>query len=428
MHSRRNDYLRREIKRRYKFYTGERNDGTATLLDVVELFNISVDASRLDDYVIKSIDFKIPSIEVLDTKNNILYSSQYTANADLFNSFGGDTKFINVIITGNDYRIESLYWIDSSKPIITKMTFNYDDYGLSFIRERKNDINLCSTDGFKFSVVYSTDVETRSGRIANQRLLTKIFKKDGIYTKHFEHLYTYGDYYIPIDGMRDNYTFIEDGNVIYGIINIDKKGLCQSFSGICFENMGVDDVRRYLPLDMRISNFPGLTEGKASSAIVFSGWTEYRKHHFLEIYKYDDVINVKYQRVDNNHQQVTDTLLNIKLGGYKSVNITSEGIEDVISVLEAEFSNNGFISVTVDQLREFQKRMNIRSGILEEEIDPLSPKLLIDKSFTEIFDLVSTNKKDYFELVSEQFREALDFGDVSEKNRVKTFQKENNNQ
>ena len=64
------EYLKRKIKRIYKWYTKERLDGEATIIDVANLFNIPVDKEREADYEVKSIDHNNLSIEIIDKKNN----------------------------------------------------------------------------------------------------------------------------------------------------------------------------------------------------------------------------------------------------------------------------------------------------------------------------------------------------------------------
>lgn len=53
------NYLKRQIKRTYKRYTGERTDGKVTLTDVLKLFNIYIDEARLEDYIVETIDYSI---------------------------------------------------------------------------------------------------------------------------------------------------------------------------------------------------------------------------------------------------------------------------------------------------------------------------------------------------------------------------------
>lgn len=411
------DYLKREIKRTYKRYTGERTDGKASLVDVANFFNIPIDESRLDDYVVKNFDYKTPSIEIFDTRNNVSHTAKYTNSVDLLRFFcigAACDKFIEVQTTSDDCKVDSFYWIDGTTPIISKMTFTDGNYKLAFTKELKNNLTDFSTDGVKFSICYSTDVDIENGRTAEQELLTRIFKKDGYYTKHFEYLYTYGSYHMKREGELDKYLYIENGNIIYGINELEQKGICSHVRGICFESKRVK-VEKYLPLNMRYRDYPGLSDEKVQSAMVFTGWTEKSKQHYLEIYKRDGVISVHYEAKNHMfeekaivpHPIITEVNQNLDLPTSKEGNITSEEIAGIILALETNFENDDFIAVILDELREFGHKIDIKNGVVEEELDPLSPKLLIDKPFSEIYALVFGKKKDYFDLAREQFETAI---------------------
>lgn len=137
----RSEHLKRIIKKTYKRYIGERSDGEATLMDVLKLFNISIDESRIEDYSIESIDYSIPSIEVIDKKINAKYTSEYTNKGYLLLNLTGE------------------------------MTFTDGDYELIFERKMSNYL-----DGeLEFVVRYVKNVYGKDRR-GKQILLSKIFK------------------------------------------------------------------------------------------------------------------------------------------------------------------------------------------------------------------------------------------------------------
>ena len=135
------EYLKRAIKRTYKRYIGERTDEKATLLDVAKFFNIPIDETRLKDYVVKEIDYKVPSIEIMDENNNISYIANYTGDLDLLN-FSGPTQFNSIVSISPTRKEERLYYIGSETPIITKMTFSDGEYELVFERQMSNSVGL----------------------------------------------------------------------------------------------------------------------------------------------------------------------------------------------------------------------------------------------------------------------------------------------
>lgn len=69
-------------------------------------------------------------------------------------------------------------------------------------------------------------------------------------------------------------------------------------------------------------------------------------------------------------------------------------------------------------MKTFASKMDIQKGLIDEELDLLSPKLLIDKSFDEICSLVNENKDDYFKLIREQFEEKTNFNKEKSHSKV----------
>lgn len=95
-------YLTRKIKRTYKWYTGERTDGTATILDLANLFKLSIDEENLEDYEVKSIEFDSPTVEIISKSKAYSYHAEYSSSSDLLNYGSGEVKFINQVIQYSD--------------------------------------------------------------------------------------------------------------------------------------------------------------------------------------------------------------------------------------------------------------------------------------------------------------------------------------
>ena len=214
MYNDKEEYLKRVIKRTYKRYIGERTDGKATIVDVLKFFNISIDTTRLEDYDIESIDYNIPSIKVVDKKDNTTVTSKYTEDAKLLN-YSGNTKFINVIITNPNYRIESLYYTNSTIPIISQLTFIKDDYELTFEKERENYFGFGISADTRFVIRYKKNIK-EGRKTGKQSLLTKIYQiKD---SNTFEQDYTYDlQHLINYNDRQDKYCYNEFGTIIYVI-------------------------------------------------------------------------------------------------------------------------------------------------------------------------------------------------------------------
>lgn len=437
------EYLKRVIKRTYKRYTGERTDGEATLLDVAKFFNIPVDESRKEDYSIKKFDYNTPSIEIMDEKNNISYTATYTGKAKIgLIDFSGPIQFNCVISTSPIRKEESLYFIGSETPIVTKLTFFDGEYELTFTREMPNSV--FGNDEFKMVVEYSQNV-VYDGKNVKQPLFTRVYKnsyKNKKIFETFDNAFTYGpNHFIKWEGSQDKYDCLRNNSVIYGINELEQKGICHYFYGICFENINVP-VSSYIPLNMSVKDFPELTNNNIyQSAILFQGGTGDAIHHTLTIFKTKNPSNIieaaaidygiylKYEVIkwenfkkENGEPDHRKIVVSSKKARYPRIddgNITSLEIRNITEVLDTEFEDDTFIQIVINELKTFANKMDIQKGIVQEELDPLSPKLFIYKSFDEICALVSANKDDYFRLIREQFEAATNINKAKGKEQAK---------
>lgn len=432
------EYLKRVIKRTYKRYTGERTDGEATLLDVAKFFNIPIDESRKEDYSIKKIDYNTPSIEIMDEKNNISYVATYTDKADLLNYWGAK-EFNSVISTSPIRKEESLYYIESEIPIVTKLTFFDGEYELAFEREMPNSVGLFVNDGVKMTIRYLQNLEY-DGRNVQQQLLAKIFtnkNNEEELDSTFEQEYTYSsNNYVIKKDSQDKYTYMINNNVIYGINEFEQENVCHYLNGICFENSNVD-VSKFLPFHIK-SDDPIFRLIMQRSIIIFKGGTDDAIHHTLTIFKIGDLENAEYKqnksiylnyeaiRWENfkdekgmpQHKKVVVAHKEARYPRIDNGNITSLEIRNITEVLDTEFEDDTFIQIVINELKTFANKMDIQKGFVQEELDPLSPKLFIDKSFDEICALVSANKDDYFRLIREQFEAATNINKAKGKEQA----------
>lgn len=427
MYNDKEEYLKRAIKRTYKRYIGERTDGKATIVDVLKFFNISIDTTRLEDYDIESIDYNIPSIKVVDKKDNTTVTSKYTEDAKLLN-YSGNTKFINVIITNPNYRIESLYYTNSTIPIISQLTFIKDDYELTFEKERENYFGFGISADTRFVIRYKKNIK-EGRKTGKQSLLTKIYQiKD---SNTFEQDYTYDlQHLINYNDRQDKYCYNEFGTIIYGINNIEIKDKLHQFNGVCFEKIN-KEFRRYLPYNINEKDFTRyFNKNVCKSAIIFTGSTDEGIHHFLTISKnktsnndntvtIDDNIHLKYEAIKwksitkedgiPDQEKVIIAKKELQVAKINDDNISSLEIQSILEQLTAkenEDIDNIFIQTVINELMNFINKLEIQKGFKEEPIDELSPKEFINKTFEEIYTLVSNDKDKFFDLISNQFHNA----------------------
>lgn len=428
------EYLKRVIKKTYERYTGESTDKKATLLDVAKFFNIPIEESRIEDYVIKNFDEVTPSIEIVDKRNAITYTATYTGDAELLN-FSGPMQFNYVISTSPIRKEEVLYYIGSETPIITKMTFTDEEYELAFEREMPNSVgDIFINDGVKMAVRYLQNL-VYDGIDVKQSLLNRIYENSYRNEKvddTFEQTYTYGrPRFVKWNGSQDKYVCWKDNHVIYGINELTQEGFCNYLHGICFESTNVS-IRDYFPLNLREKDYPLLKDEDIHSAMIFRFGHGDGIHNSFQAYKDKETIRVMYHSKKRHygknayHEEIiADEEYHLPI--LSEGTITSQEIKMISSSLQVRLGNKINLDILLNELNTFGTKIDIRKGLAHEELDPLSPKHFIELSFDEICTLISADKEEYFQLISKQFIDAIHINVTLEKEKSKVL-KPNNTQ
>ncbi len=301
------------------------------------------------------------------------------------------------------------------------------EYDLVFERE------ILSGPFVEMAIKYFQNV-IYDGKKVRQLLFSKIYQNlfiDGVYDESCEHVYTYGVHrFIKWNSSQDKYVYTRDNNVIYGIQELKQENFCRYLRGVCFENTHII-LSKYFPQNLFVSHYPLLKENSIRSAMIFMFGTEDSIQHSLQVYKGEDTISIMYHSAKHHHggnyfegmiASEEYCLPNLSDGA-----ITSEEIQTVLSSLQVKLQDPVVLGIISNELNTFGTKIDIRKGIVQEENDSFSPKLFIDKSFDEIYALVSANKDDYFKLIREQFETAANINQTIEKGQAKIL-KPNNSQ
>ncbi|HBA38048.1 MAG TPA: hypothetical protein DCY94_04945 [Firmicutes bacterium] len=432
MDSRRLDYIKRVIKRTYKWYTGERDDGKASITDVAKWFDIKLDEERLEDYSIREFGFDIPSIEIVDSKTGTVYESKYTSDADMLNSSGGAIKYVRVVEHNALYEAESLYYIpyphteNENRHIVTKVSLRKGDKELTFTYEDQHHIGFTINPGKRFTVEYKKVVEKEEHE-AKQRLFTKIYSKFGERT--LSRFFTYDlTHLIDYDDEIDAYSFASPSGVSYAVHDMTiksrnqaKLGLSRkpkwriSLDGFCFENLDCYGHRNYpLPYNMDLldsTKCPMLFDHKTKSMIYYRGANSIMKKYYdIKIYKDTYGIHIDYsfrKSVDEVWKSHSDVLPVLSPGA-----ISIDEIDSILEFLDYSYGDGEFITQVSIQLLEFRRRICINKGLAIEAEDPLSAKKFIDMPLSEIERIVIEDRDGYFDLAQEQFEKSTQLDNV----------------
>ena len=396
MYSLKINELKKLLEKIYNSYLNENTKGKS-IIELGKLFNIEVHEERTKDYKVLNIDVDNLSIEIKDEKYGVIYKSFYTKNCDTLNYYGNILRFIIVEEISDERYLERIYNIGDVKPIITRMIFEEKEYALVFEKEESISEETFLDNGKKLTIRY---LKTNNYGTYDP-LLTRVLKVDD--SNSFEQTYTYSD----TSKVKENNSFnksvyVVDESVIYVVNEASFDKPISYFKGICIENMCVD-ISKYMPRGIDIRNYKRLSSKDTLSAIIFKGIVE-DNFHLLEIYKDNKYITISH-RVQNN--MVDDLEIkevfneSIELSVIDGGNISINELHRVIDSLDKK---DEFIQMVLSDILFFIKKIYIKNGLVEEEFDPLSPRLLLNKDFDLISMAIARNKSEYFRFIDEQFK------------------------
>lgn len=283
------------------------------------------------------------------------------------------------------------------------LTFRLGQYKIELEKETVYD-SIAMPKKDKFVVTYSKFIKNGNQRV-EQKLMTKVYVrifKKGKKIKEFANTYTYRSF---CQKNVDKYTYIDRNCITYGINEIVKRDSCKFFNGICFE--GKPNFE-YLPFGYDMLDYIELIEPNIQSSISFKGKTINGLSYVLEIIKNNSEIKIKYVSrkpiesstyyIDTSIEENKEFALPILAEG----NITIEELNAIIPIIE-QLGDNEFVAIAFEEINNFYNKLTIKKGLVKEIVDPLSPKILIDKPLEQIEMIINNRKNEYFKLIQEQF-------------------------
>ncbi len=396
-----------KIQKIYKQNNFERD----ILTNLANLFRIPIDISRLTDYQIGKIDMDELSLEVLDRKKETSTIATYSPYSEVLGFASPDNEnllnFIKVTSTSPLYKRESIYKTNEETPILERITIRNNEYGLIFERTKPNVIRVYSRqDGSKFLIKYFKEVKEENNK-RNYELLSSIYKTNFLekkYINFFQRLLIHDTPETLNKNRPDQFYFDINDNIIVGS-RCRHEGYI--IDGACFENIDNHSLCEalYTPLD-KIKDYSNFDTDSVSFAVLYAGYsypdrnTNTTYYHDLEITKTMDKLQGKYSVFTPGK---INCILNDNFEILNFGNNPLEEVDTIIKTLYNKYTEDIFIQFIISELERFKEKLELKNGLVQEVINPLSKEVLINKTFDEIQDLVSTNKDEYFRLVKEQY-------------------------
>lgn len=383
--------LKKKISELYNLYLNSDNK-KEYITKLGKMFNIPIFDVLANNYRIVSIDIDNLSIVIEDIRHNIIYNASYTS--DLVNYKGNVIRFIEVTEIDSKKYLKRIYHIGDERPIISNMVFEKYGEVLEFIKEESHDENTFLDNGKKLTIRYLVN---NDGNYVP--LLTRMDKRNN--EDSFERIYTYDGIDYNCDGILiDKSIYVEDGNMVYIVDDFATKTPLAYLKGICFENTQID-IDKYKVNGINLNTYESLANDKTNSAIIFRGVVE-DELCLLEIYKNDECINIKYHKRNNVIESDNDFEVLFENTEFPILNKGKINVLEIDLIIN-ELKRDLFINMVVNELTRFSKKIYIKDKMIEEEYDPLSPGLLLDKEFDIIADVVSKNEEGYMSFIRNEF-------------------------
>lgn len=378
------------------------------LLEIWKVFNIPLDATRLNDYRITKYelqrDLKQLIIEIIDTKTGTSYRIVNSSYSKITGHVSADegTKFNTIFINSDDTEHNICYYEGETSPSLEEAEIKNGDYSIFLSKSEpfvirgfdKFDcdyflIQFCAYGKSIMNLKYTTNYQTQK---------TKSFKQVAI----SDRVAHYGI------NCPNHFCYEESsGNIISGNKFKSPKWY---IDGACFEefNKSAFEGLFYGEFDASpLYQYPilGLTN---ESFIVYKGYSfleETSYAHLISITKANEGIKISYTIKDrdmrNVHPIILDTSFIIPLSSEGK--ITVDEIKMLIFELQARFPSDEFIAFIINELESFINRISIRDGVEEEVLSPINPKVLYGKHFSDVCEEISSNKDYYFSLLQKLF-------------------------
>ncbi|HBA38049.1 MAG TPA: hypothetical protein DCY94_04950 [Firmicutes bacterium] len=434
--------IKKSVRKAYKKL--ESNDDRTSLLDILRLFYIKIDESRMEDFYIESIDIDALSIVVVDEKTKTVYRANFvgdSVNVTVENSILKDErkriwKLLELFCLDDEISFKDL-----EKYEITKL-----DFGSIELVDRKNNI------------VYHSIIEGSKERIITVTASSQLWEKEFSYVpivfsngmtycrSSSELIFKKGDREIRLWKDESGHVADENISISYLINNKDSKGMCdtqvlftrefskgyyydieRTLSGIGERvNQKCSDKKGVSFLVDRGASMRGFAIEDCNSEMaikVFDNTSvdsdpyRFRKPNvqamiyfydssgrFLRVLKTREGIELSYKDkyLDRNFPDRNISLPVLSLGA-----LSIEEVDSIINALNLGFVNPSFAGIVNLELAKFRREIAINKGFEGRKDDIIDPVRLCDCSIDKLAEMFALDQDALFEEVERQYRQRV---------------------
>jgi len=369
------DYLKRKVKRTYKWYTGERTDGVATILDIARLFKLHLDEKTLSDYEVKSFDSKVPSIEIFCKKDNSTYFAEYSSSSQLLGCHGGEVRFINHLIDYSDsLRRETTLSLWQDVTFYDKFSVKIDEqYTLLFIRINPHPLSPFYFEHTQSYIALDDKSDKEDFAYSTGKPQAKLYQ--------FEVEKVYPD---------EEYQYTLNSGIIY----VSRKHSDVMHATLFCENV-FKDVDEYMPYSMPFGSDIEAENNSLINDQVYSAIFFYGLSAKLRIFKECTNFKVKYT-VRNKKERTVKELEYLIPVLTSCAPIDYMECEYLESELAKIIEDKDLLENLQEKFREIKFRLMVSKGLAHKEETVLSIKKYLDLPFEEAMKLIVENKEEIF--------------------------------
>jgi len=380
-------YLIRKIKRTYKWYTGERTDGTATILDLANLFKLSIDEEKLEDYEVKSIKFDSPVIEIVSKSTGYIYYAEYSSSSDLLNYHSCELKFINQVIQYSDIMkrevTRSIWWDD----------IYYDRFYIMINEHQTLRINRFGPNPYStFSPLFiqtSISLSDTNSRHTGQIDYSIRSPKSDAY-----------EFEMETRGWAEEYQYKLNNGMIYALER-DSNGI----HAVVFAENVFKGIDKYLPLNFHIESNVKVENETLTNDQVYSVIDLYGLFHTrIHIYKECKNFKVKYRtrKSWDYPEEKFEYLIPVLISCYP---IDYTECEYLANEIGKYIKNEEMARLVSKKLQEIKLRLMVSKGLLKKGETVLSIEKYRDLPFDNAIKLFVENKNEILKEIMKRLKE-----------------------
>ncbi|MBR1679351.1 MAG: hypothetical protein IJ704_01745 [Bacilli bacterium] len=390
------------IQHWYHIYLNNPSQRNEALIKLANIFKISIDITRLDQYQMTTCDESshLELIEYIDGKT-VSYAS-YLKGIMEKQSFDCLVKEFHP-----NYTKCEIYDLTDDTCIKEQITIEDQGYQVTIERDNQESREFFKNFGKRVSMRLSK---------GNEDLYEKTYTKVNN-NKMMDEIQTEITYdvqpYSKFGNKVDKYSIKSEKGYIYGINCLEKKGIPMTVTGLCVENAHIQyDI--YMPPHLDIGGHNN-REYDIDSLMIFQGSNK-GVSNFVEIEKKGFDLVIKFYEKTKEQEKTEPVVLH--LSGASDSTITIDELDHIEEILSLYFQGNPLVEIVVEELKHFE------AYLLNQREEALNPKDFIECDFNVLEKTIVNQKDEFMRQLKSDFKTLSKDQRILQKGLTRTLKKD----